>query len=163
MNSQSSHSNDLEMLLDAMGDVDASKSDEHLDDSPEDEQLLETLNNPSESMLMEQEEDDLFEALSSTNDEVLKPQASAGDDQRLSADEDGTCIVLLNGNGTFDPHEQVKSWSWIEESGREIATTPQVRLKLPLGVHSFELRVVDEQGGWTSDRLTITIFQGSTS
>ena len=163
MNSQSSHSNDLEMLLDAMGDVGASKRDEHLDDSPEDEQLLETLNNPSESMLMEQEEDDLFEALSSTNDEVLKPQASAGDDQRLSADEDGTCIVLLNGNGTFDPHEQVKSWSWIEESGREIATTPQVRLKLPLGVHSFELRVVDEQGGWTSDRLTITIFQGSTS
>ena len=163
MNSQGPTSNDLEMLLDAMGDLDALGETEGSEDSLGDEQLLQTLNNPSESMLMEQNEDDLFEALSSSNDEVLKPQASAGDAQRLSADEDGTCIVLLNGNGTFDPPNQVKSWSWIEESGREIATTSQVRLKLPSGVHSFELRVVDAQGGWTSDRLTITIFQGSTS
>lgn len=163
MNSQGPTSNDLEMLLDAMGDLDELGETEGSEDSLGDEELLQTLNNPSESMLMEQNEDDLFEALSSSNDEVLKPQASAGDDQRLSADEDGTCIVLLNGNGTFDPHNQVKSWSWIEESGREIATTSQVRLKLPSGVHSFELRVVDAQGGWTSDRLTITIFQGSTS
>jgi hypothetical protein len=36
-------------------------------------------------------------------------------------------------------------------------------LKVPLGVHSFELRVVDQQGGWTSDRLTVTVLEGSTS
>ena len=63
MNSQSASSDDLEMLLDAMGDTEPSKVDEHLDTSPQDEQLLETLNNPSESMLMEQEEDELFEEI----------------------------------------------------------------------------------------------------
>ena len=163
MNSQGASSGDLELLLNAMGDVDATKEEGKSSLTVSDDQLLEALNNPPESMLMEEDEENLFEALSSHQDEILQPQASAGDDQRLSADEDGTCIVLLNGNGTFDPHNQVKSWSWIEDSGREIATTPQVRLKLPLGVHSFELRVVDRQGGWTSDSLTVTVLKGSTS
>ena len=163
MNAQVTGTEELDLLLNAMGDERPSSNDASSLALTDDADLLDALNNPTESMLMQEDEDELFEALSSQHDEILKPQASAGDDQRLTADDDGTCVVLLNGNGTFDPHQQVKSWSWIEGSGREIATTSQVRLKLPLGVHSFELRIVDQQGGWTSDRLTVTVLEGSTS
>ncbi|WP_438994904.1 hypothetical protein [Poseidonia sp.] len=163
MNAQTENAEELDLLLNAMGDERTSPVEDPPSGLTDDADLLDALNNPTESMLMQEDEDELFEALSSHHDEILKPQASAGDDQRLTADADGTCVVLLNGNGTFDPHQQVKSWSWIEGSGREIATTSQVRLKLPLGVHSFELRVVDQQGGWTSDRLTVTVLEGSTS
>lgn len=163
MNDQIADTEELDLLLNAMGDERTSPKGARPSALTDDADLLDALNNPTESMLMQEDEDELFEALSSHHDEILKPQASAGDDQRLTADDDGTCIVLLNGNGTFDPHQQVKSWSWIEGSGREIATTSQVRLKVSLGVHSFELRVVDQQGGWTSDRLTVTVLEGSTS
>lgn len=163
MNTQEINNGELDLLLNAMSNDIGPTSEPQSSSMADESDLLDALNNPTESMLMQEDEDELFEALSSQHDEILKPQASAGDDQRLRADDDGTCVVLLNGNGTFDPHQQVKSWSWIEASGREIATTSQVRLKVPLGVHSFELRVVDQQGGWTSDRLTVTVLEGSTS
>ena len=95
--------------------------------------------------------------------EVYRPQALAGDDQRHVADGEGTAIVLLDGRGTSDPHNQIVSWTWLDERGQELATSPQLKLKLPVGTHRFELRVVDKEGAWTTDQLTVNIIQGSTS
>lgn len=105
----------------------------------------------------------LMNELTSSIDEVVPPTANAGDDQRVMADGDGTCIVLLDGTQTHDPDQQVQRWSWIDGRGKELATTAQLRLKLSSGVHSFELRVVDANGGWTSDRISVTVVEGSTS
>jgi hypothetical protein len=38
-----------------------------------------------------------------------------------------------------------------------------VKIKLPIGQHRFELRVVDEDGSWTMDSLVVHILDGSTS
>ena len=46
---------------------------------------------------------------------------------------------------------------------RNSADVAQVKLKLPLGRHRFELRVVDRQGSWTTDALVVSIVDGSTS
>jgi len=105
----------------------------------------------------------LMNELTSSIDEVVPPTANAGDDQRVMADGDGTCIVLLDGTQTHDPDQQVQRWSWIDGRGKELATTAQLRLKLSSGVHSFELRVVDANGGWTSDQISVTVVEGSTS
>ena len=76
---------------------------------------------------------------------------------------DGTCVVLLDGRGSYDPHEQIERWAWHDGRGRELATGPQVNLKLPVGNHRFELRVVDREGSWTTDSLSVTVVDGSTS
>ena len=39
----------------------------------------------------------------------------------------------------------------------EISTEEKVRVKLSPGIHQFELRVFDSEGGMTSDSLQITI------
>ena len=82
---------------------------------------------------------------------------------RHIADEDGSCVVLLDGRGSYDPHNQIAAWSWYDERGQELTTAPQVKLKLPVGSHRFELRVVDGEGSWTMDSLLVHILNGSTS
>ena len=41
--------------------------------------------------------------------------------------------------------------------GRELSTEAKLRVKLSLGVHLFELRVFDIDGGMTTDSVQITI------
>ena len=79
------------------------------------------------------------------------------------AGEDGTCVVVLDGRGSYDPQNQIVTWSWHDQTGRELAASSQLKLKLPVGQHRFELRVVDRQGAWTTDALVIHIVDGSTS
>jgi hypothetical protein len=45
----------------------------------------------------------------------------------------------------------------------ELSSTSQLKLRLPIGLHRFELRVVDKDGSWTTDTTVITVFDGSTS
>ena len=105
----------------------------------------------------------LLDALSSAVDEIHPPRAIAGDDQRHEADSDGTCVVLLDGRGSYDPHDQIVQWSWYDERGQELSTTAQLKLRLPVGRHVFELRVVDREGSWTTDALVVHVLDGSTS
>ena len=107
--------------------------------------------------------DMILDSMAAPIQDVYRPQALSGDDQRHLADAQGTAIVLLDGRGTSDPHNQIVSWTWLDERGQELASSPQLKLKLPVGTHRFELRVVDKEGAWTTDQLTVSIIQGSTS
>lgn len=146
-------------LLAAMGAAPSSSSEEEavLDE----EGLMQALNSTEE--LSVEDTGELLDALSAAVDEVIAPRAVAGDDQRQHAEEDGTCVVLLDGRGSYDPHDQISRWSWHDERGQELSETPQLKLKLPVGQHRFELRVVDRQGSWTTDSLVVHVVDGSTS
>lgn len=106
---------------------------------------------------------DLLATLSAVHETVEAPRANAGDDRTVEADDDGTAMVLLDGRGTHDPHGLVTAWSWLDAKERELATTAQVELRLPLGVFAFDLRVLDANGIWTTDRVTVRVERGSTS
>ena len=127
----------------------------------DEEGLMEALNSTEE--LSMEDTGELLDALSASVDEVIAPRAVAGDDQRHHAEEDGTCVVLLDGRGSYDPHDQILRWSWHDERGQELSETPQLKLRLPVGRHRFELRVVDRQGSWTTDSLVVHVIDGSTS
>ena len=133
----------------------------HRDDPLSEEALFEALNT-TEALGVE-ETGILLDALSSAVDEIHPPRAIAGDDQRHEADSDGTCVVLLDGRGSYDPHDQIVQWSWYDERGQELSTTAQLKLRLPVGRHVFELRVVDREGSWTTDALVVHVLDGSTS
>lgn len=146
-------------LLAAMGEVDSVPVTltAVLDESD----LLEALSGVDELTL--EEEGELMDALSASVSDRIPPRASAGDDQRHVAEEDGTCVVQLDGRGSYDPQNQIERWAWHDGRGQELATGPKVNLKLPVGRHRFELRVIDLEGSWTTDSVTITIVDGSTS
>ncbi|MBR68742.1 MAG: hypothetical protein CMA86_04445 [Euryarchaeota archaeon] len=156
-NTPSADSSDV--LLEAMGDV---ADDVHDATSAFDEDSMTEELNKIEHLSVE-ETSDLMDALSATVDHVFKPQAVAGEAQDHLADADGTCVVLLDGRGTEDPHNHISSWSWHNERGEEVAAAPQVKVRLPIGKHVFELRVVDRDGSWTTDRVEILVRDGSTS
>ena len=146
-------------LLAAMGTVDEVSAS--IEPVMDDEALLEALQNTDEIGL--EETSLLLDALSTAAEELHPPRAVAGDDQRHRADSDGTCTVLLDGRGSYDPHDQILSWSWHDERGQELSSTPQLKLRLPVGRHAFELRVVDREGSWTTDSLVVHVEDGSTS
>ena len=101
--------------------------------------------------------EDLLEQLNTEIGEILVPRAVSGEDQHLKADADGSAIVTLDGSTSFDPQERIQTWSWIESSGKEIASSAKVRVRIPRGSHRFELRICDRDGQWSSDSLHILI------
>ena len=125
------------------------------------EHLMEALQGVAE-LTMEQT-DDLLDALQAEVEDVHRPQAVAGEDQRVFADDSDTAIVHLDGRGTHDPHGLVVRSSWHNERGEELVANLQLKLKLPLGLHRFELRVVDRDGSWTTDSLSVEVVSTSTS
>lgn len=125
------------------------------------EDLHEALNDLT-SMALENT-DALLDTLQEEHTGVFRPQANAGEDQRTMAGDDGTAIVHLDGRGTNDPHGMIVNWSWLNERGEELASSSQVKLRLPLGLHVFELRVVDNEGSSTTDSVRIHVLKASTS
>ena len=119
-------------------------------------QLLDELEDNIHSMAM-LDENELLGELGQTINEIIQPQADAGDDKVISATKDGTVVVLLDGSNSFDPQNRIANWSWIESSGREISTSRKVKVKLSIGRHSFELRVQSGEGNWTSDVVSVII------
>tara|TARA_B110000908_G_scaffold143556_1_gene172561 strand:+ start:48 stop:1682 length:1635 start_codon:yes stop_codon:yes gene_type:complete len=101
--------------------------------------------------------EDLLEQLNTEIGEILVPRAVSGEDQHLKADADGSAIVTLDGSTSFDPQDRIQTWSWIESSGKEIASSAKVRVRIPRGSHRFELRICDRDGQWSSDSLHILI------
>ena len=119
--------------------------------------LLDALNDEIETQSVEVEEEDLMLALSLDAEEIIAPRPDAGGDQSLQAEDDGTAIVTLDARNTEDPQERIESWSWVDESGKEIANTPAVRVKLNRGNHRLELRIKDRDGRWSSDSIDVRI------
>ena len=101
--------------------------------------------------------DDLIGELNAEVGEVIVPRAVSGEDQHLKADEDGSAIVTLDGSQSYDPQGRIQTWSWIESSGKEIASSAKVRVRIARGSHTFELRICDRDGQWSSDSIHIMI------
>ncbi len=119
--------------------------------------LLDALNDEIVSETILEDEDDLMLALSIDAEDIIAPSPDAGGDQSLVAEEDGTAIVTLDGSGTRDPQERISSWSWVDDSGKEIANSPVVRVRLNKGGHRLELRIKDQDGRWSSDSIDVRI------
>ena len=75
----------------------------------------------------------------------------------MVAGDDGTAIVTLDGSKTVDPQDRVKSWSWVDNTGKEIADTSVVRVKLNRGSHRLELRIKDSDNQWSSDSIDVRV------
>lgn len=119
--------------------------------------LLDALNDEIEVEEIISEEEDLMLALSLDAEEIIAPKPDAGGDQSLKAEDDGTAIVTLDGRNTEDPQERIETWSWVDDTGKEIANTPAVRVKLNRGNHRLELRIKDRDGRWSSDSIDVRI------
>ena len=102
-------------------------------------------------------EDDLMLALSLDAEEIIAPVPDAGGDQSVKASDDGTAIIVLDATGTTDPQERITSWSWVDSNGKEIANSPQVKVKLNKGNHRIELRIKDRDDRWASDSIDIRV------
>ncbi|NLX10577.1 MAG: WD40 repeat domain-containing protein [Chloroflexi bacterium] len=87
-----------------------------------------------------------------------RPPNAAGLNQVISyADAFGTVPVTLDGSGSFDADGTIVAYSWTDDTGTEIATTPTSTVDLPSGIHTFTLTVTDNDGLTASDRVVITV------
>ena len=105
----------------------------------------------------EQDLDELLQFLHERADEVIAPEAYAGENQTISLNNGSTAVVTLDGSQSRDPQNRIATWSWLDSTGKEISTEAKLRVKLSLGMHQFELRVFDVDGGMTTDSLQITL------
>ena len=148
----------LDALHDALegthGEIAPSKEDGTLDIDTD--ELLSQLDDAIENMANLPDEN-LLSELHMQVDEIIVPSAVSGDDQEHVVDEDGSVIVTLDGSGSLDPQDRIKTWSWVEQSGKEIASTSRVKVRLLPGNYRFELRICDVDGQWSSDSLQILI------
>ena len=88
-------------------------------------------------------EADLLEDLSASAKAInLPPIADAGEDKTISAEEDNTATILLDGSRSYDPDGKIESYAWQDSKGNVIGDSAQVRVRLPLGTHPFELTAV---------------------
>ena len=124
---------------------------------PDQSGLLDALNDEINSEQQLEDEEDLMLALSLDADEIVAPTANAGGDQFVQSSDDGTAIITLDGSDTIDPQERVISWSWVDDSGREISDSKIVKVRLPIGLHRLELRIKDKDDRWSSDSVSIRI------
>lgn len=119
-------------------------------------ELLEALDDQISSMAMLPDED-LFGALNEEVSAPIPPVPRAGEDRVVVCEEDGTAVVLLDGLGSSDEQNRIVMWSWVDSTGKEIATQAQAKVRLSVGVHRFELRICDSEGRWSSDSIQLTL------
>ena len=120
------------------------------------DELLSQLDDAIENMAMMPEQS-ILDELNKSIEEVEVPVANAGGDQRVTAQDDGTAIITLDGSSSYDPQSRIKVWSWIDSTGREISDIAKLKVKLKLGKYQFELRICDVDGNWNSDYVIIIV------
>ena len=113
--------------------------------------------NPNSVNADDESIDDLFHQLQQDADQLIPPKAYAGENQTISTNGERTAVVVLDGTLSSDPQERIKSWSWLDSTGLEISTDSKLKVKLSPGIHQFELRIFDVDGGMTTDSIQITI------
>ena len=120
------------------------------------DELLSQLDDAIENMAMMPEQS-ILDELNNSIEEVEVPVSNAGGDQRVTAQDDGTAIITLDGSSSYDPQSRIKVWSWIDSTGREISDIAKLKVKLKLGKYQFELRICDLDGNWNSDYVIIIV------
>ena len=119
--------------------------------------IFDALNDEITNEELIEEEDDLMLALSLDAETIIAPTPNAGGDMSVDSDDDGTAIVILDGSQTEDPQERIVSWSWIDQTGKEISNSAIVKVRLNKGSHNFELRIKDVDGRWSSDSTDVRV------
>ena len=87
----------------------------------------------------------------------IPPVSNAGDDQKISTDDEDAAVVLLDGSESFDPDGTVVSWTWKDRTGNTIGDSAKLKVKLSKGTHHFELTVKDNDGATTTDTTTVVV------
>jgi hypothetical protein len=149
----------LDSLREALGDL-----NEELNDDPsvsgtlnvDAASLLDAMDDDLSTMAMLPDED-LFDALNESVVAPILPIPRAGEDRQVTCEEDGTAIVLLDGFESEDVQNRIVMWFWVDATGKEISSQPQVKVRLEVGVHRFELRICDSDGRWSSDSVQLTL------
>ena len=151
-------SDGLDALQAALGDVQGESAQVTADGALDidTEQLLSQLDDAITNMAL-LPEDGLLDELNTAISEVIVPKAVTGDDQHHVGDADGNAIVTLDGAYSHDPQKRIQTWSWIDSTGKEIASSSKVKVRLSRGNYRFELRVCDSDGQWSSDSLQVFI------
>lgn len=88
---------------------------------------------------------------------IQRPIAHAGDDSSHQCGDDGYCIVVLDSGKSSGIKGRSVSYSWVEETGKEISNLGKFRVKLGRGNHRFELRITDDDGYSTSDSVQVEV------
>jgi beta-glucanase (GH16 family) len=88
------------------------------------------------------------------------PTANAGPDQSLTdTDENGSEDVTLDGSGSSDSDGTIVSYVW-ETNGVQIATGATPTVTLPVGAHTIDLTVTDNESATGSDSVLVTVNAG---
>jgi len=123
--------------------------------------LSDALNEISQSIedIDDDEGEDLLSMLHESSEIFIPPSAHAGDDQTYVLEQgEKSFILTLDATNTNDPQNNIVRWSWLDSTGKEIATSQKVKVKLPIGTHQFELRVEASDGVLTTDYVQITVL-----
>ena len=86
------------------------------------------------------------------------PVASAGEDRIYDAGLDESSIIILDSSETKGDKNRIVSYSWVDETGKEISDLPKLRVKLNKGRYRFELRITDDEGNSTSDTIQVDVI-----
>ena len=131
--------------------------------SVDDSELFAMLDDEIEQMAkIEDEETDLMAGLS--DDDFIShvpPTADAGTDLVVEATQDGTAIVVLDGSATSPGSQGIEQWIWRDGLSKQIGDTPMVKVRLPIGNHTFTLTVSDPARESSTDTITVQV-QGTT-
>jgi hypothetical protein len=94
-------------------------------------------------------------ALTVTNNKP--PVAVAGPDQTLTdTDGDGLVVVAFDGTGSSDPDGTIVSHFW-RKNGNPFNNVAAFSVLQPIGSHTIELTVTDDQGATSTDTVVINI------
>lgn len=90
------------------------------------------------------------------------PVANAGPDRQVAPVHDGnpatdTATVTLSGADSTDPDGDPLSYWWRNAAGDPLSASVMLTWGLPVGSHTFTLRVTDPYGASSEDRVTITV------
>ena len=93
-----------------------------------------------------------------------RPIADAGPDVTVTdSDGSGSEIVALSGAGSSDPDGQIVQYRWRSDTGVAIADQMESSGDFPVGVHTVDLIVTDDDGATKRDTLIVTVNPGDAS
>jgi hypothetical protein len=85
------------------------------------------------------------------------PVANAGPDQTITdTDGDGLAVVAFDGTGSSDPDGTIDSYFW-RKNGNPFGNTAAFSVNQPIGTHTIELTVTDNQGATSTDTVVIDV------
>lgn len=94
------------------------------------------------------------DGIKTSDDATINIAVDAGPDQKVEcAGFDGANVTL----GSSLPNNGSLTFEWRDEKGNVIGNTAAVNTTVPLGIHTFIVKVTDHRGVAVSDSITVTV------